>query len=74
MGHIRLSISDIEFVGTEEYLLDDDDVILLEEPRPAARTRASVRTHRPKAALPAPQRRFFDDAQTGVWSRAALAR
>ncbi|HWB79162.1 MAG TPA: hypothetical protein VG755_29580 [Nannocystaceae bacterium] len=76
MGHHELSIADIEFVGTEEYLLDDADVVLIEERRPLARSRAKTAPkatpRRRSAPLPSPYSRIFDDAQTRVFSREAL--
>lgn len=68
MGHIRLSIDDIEFVPSDEIVLDDADVILVEERTPIRAvahhgSRAHVRAMRP-----------FDDAVTRVWSRTAYAR
>jgi hypothetical protein len=66
VGHIRLSISDIEFVP-DEIVLDETDVILIEDrPRePVARRAAAGRV------LPL---RPFDDAVTRVWCRAANLR
>lgn len=71
MGHIRLSIDDIEFVQNDEIVLDDADVILVDERAPIRAVahhhghggRAHVRAMRP-----------FDDAVTRVWSRASYAR
>jgi hypothetical protein len=69
VGHTELSITDIEFVGGEEIVLDDIDVILLDEPGPA-RERASAARGAP---LPGRYSRVFDDAQTRVWAAPMLA-
>lgn len=73
MGHIRLDLADIEFVHNDEIALDDDDVILLEEPARAGARRAI------SARLPQPRRRpghapSFDDAATVVWAVPERAR
>jgi hypothetical protein len=67
VGHIRLSISDIEFVQ-DEIVLDDADVVLLDEhaqPRGRPRESRAGRVH---------SLRPFDDAVTRIWSRAANLR
>lgn len=73
MGHIRLDLADIEFVQNDEIALDDDDVIVLEEPARAGARRAI------SARLPQPRRRpghapSFDDAATVVWAVPERAR
>jgi hypothetical protein len=69
VGHHELSIADIEFVGTDEVFLDDADVVLIEDRRPAARARAAATPRRRTAPMPARVSRMFDDAETRVWSR-----
>jgi hypothetical protein len=76
VGHHELSIADIEFVGTDPqgaladaFFLDDADVVLIEDRRPAARARAAATPRRRTAPLPARYSRIFDDAETRVWSR-----
>ena len=68
VGHTELSIADIEFVGSdagrEEIVLDDIDVIVLDEHRPARQRAAATRA----APLPGRYSRVFDDAQTRVWA------
>jgi len=68
VGHIQLSISDIEFVH-DEIVLDEADVILIEE---RAYQRADVRRS-PRVAR-VHSLRPFDDAETRVWCRAANVR
>lgn len=75
VGHIRLSISDIEFVP-DEIVLDETDVILIDEP---VQPRASARSRQRALAREQPRGRVhslrpFDDAVTRVWSRAANMR
>lgn len=73
MGHIRLDLVDIEFVQNDELFLDDDDVVLLDEPARVEVRRAT------SARLPQPRRRpvhaqSFDDAATVVWAAPERAR
>jgi hypothetical protein len=74
VGHTELSITDIEFVGSEEFVggeefvLEDIDVVLLEEHRPARERASALRT----APLPGRYSRVFDDAQTRVWAAPML--
>jgi hypothetical protein len=80
VGHIALGIADIEFVPSDEILLDDDVVVLSE---PSAPRRRAVARHtlsrspgparttsrRADAATPS-----FDDMQTAVRAVPRLAR
>jgi hypothetical protein len=69
VGHIRLSITDIEFVP-DEIVLDDGDLILIDDhadKRPSARHEWRPTSH-VRALRP------FDDAVTRVWARAANLR
>lgn len=77
MGHITLGIADIEFLGADEIVLDDDDVVLLVE-RPVTRRHNVARhtlTRTPSPARPT-ARVSFDEMQTAVRAvpRSARAR
>jgi hypothetical protein len=81
VGHITLSIADIEFVSSDEILLDDDDVVVLSEPS-ALRRRAVARHTLSRSPGPAraTSRRSdvatpsFDDMQTAVRAVPRFAR
>ncbi len=81
VGHITLGIADIEFVSSDEILLDDDDVVVLSEPS-APRRRAVARHTLSRSPGPArtTSRRAdaavasFDDMQTAVRAVPRLAR